>query len=95
MMKERDVVITGMGLLSPLGIGVEENWENVKALKTGIATTARRESCSCNIHGKGEEFEAERHFPQAHGPDEISGIEGRSWVECRMRSRCCVGDEPR
>ncbi len=36
MAKEREVVVTGMGLMTPLGIGVEENWENVKALKTGI-----------------------------------------------------------
>ncbi len=34
--KEREVVITGMGLVTPLGIGVEENWDNVKALRTGI-----------------------------------------------------------
>ncbi len=35
-LKERDVVITGMGLITPLGIGMEENWESVKTGKTGI-----------------------------------------------------------
>jgi len=34
--KEREVVITGMGLMTPLGNGTEENWENVKRMKTGI-----------------------------------------------------------
>jgi 3-oxoacyl-[acyl-carrier-protein] synthase II len=35
--EEREVVITGVGLITPLGIGLEENWERVKALKSGIA----------------------------------------------------------
>ena len=35
-MSAREVVVTGAGLLTALGIGVEENWRQVKALKTGI-----------------------------------------------------------
>lgn len=35
-MQGRNIVITGMGLISPLGRNVSENWENMKALKTGI-----------------------------------------------------------
>ncbi len=31
------MVITGLGIVSPLGIGVEENWRNVIAGKSGIA----------------------------------------------------------
>ena len=31
------VAITGMGLLTPLGVNREENWANLVALKTGIA----------------------------------------------------------
>jgi len=36
-MHEREVVITGIGLITPLGLNCEENWENLKAMKTGIA----------------------------------------------------------
>jgi 3-oxoacyl-[acyl-carrier-protein] synthase II len=35
-MPSTEVVITGMGLVSPLGLNVRENWENFKAQKTGI-----------------------------------------------------------
>ncbi|MBC8414343.1 MAG: hypothetical protein ISR96_05600 [Nitrospira sp.] len=35
-MANREVVITGMGLTSPLGSSVEENWANIMAMKTGI-----------------------------------------------------------
>lgn len=36
-MSERKVVITGIGLTTPLGKNVEENWKNIKEMKTGIA----------------------------------------------------------
>lgn len=42
-MEERDVVITGMGLVTPLGKGCEENWAMVNAGKTGI--------CHCPAEG--------------------------------------------
>ncbi len=35
-MSEREVVITGVGLTSPLGKNTGENWNNVKNMKTGI-----------------------------------------------------------
>jgi len=35
-MSDREVVITGMGLVTSLGKNVEENWDNIKALKCGI-----------------------------------------------------------
>lgn len=33
----RRVVVTGMGMLSPLGMGVERNWSSITAGKSGIA----------------------------------------------------------
>jgi len=35
---QRRVVITGIGILSPVGIGLKENWANILAGKSGIAT---------------------------------------------------------
>jgi 3-oxoacyl-[acyl-carrier-protein] synthase II len=35
-MSEREVVITGLGLTTPLGKSAVENWSNVKSMKTGI-----------------------------------------------------------
>jgi 3-oxoacyl-(acyl-carrier-protein) synthase len=32
----REVVITGMGLISPLGLDVAQNWDNLRARRTGI-----------------------------------------------------------
>jgi len=36
-LSKRRVVITGLGVLSPIGIGVEKNWINILAGKSGIA----------------------------------------------------------
>ena len=37
-MSKRRVVITGMGIMSPVGIGQEQNWQNITAGKSGIST---------------------------------------------------------
>lgn len=37
-MSKRRVAITGLGIVSPLGIGITENWQNVVAGNSGIAT---------------------------------------------------------
>lgn len=36
MVNKRRVAVTGLGLVSPLGIGTEESWANLKAGKSGI-----------------------------------------------------------
>ena len=32
----RRVVVTGMGMVSPLGVGVKRNWDSITAGKSGI-----------------------------------------------------------
>jgi len=32
------VVVTGMGIVSPIGVGKEENWKNILAGKSGIVS---------------------------------------------------------
>ena len=34
--KSRRVVVTGLGLITPLGLGLKENWENLIAGRTGF-----------------------------------------------------------
>ena len=35
-MSKRRVVVTGMGMLSPVGNSVEESWKNILAGKRGV-----------------------------------------------------------
>ncbi|GAH44852.1 unnamed protein product, partial [marine sediment metagenome] len=36
-MNEQRVVVTGLGIVSPIGIGIEEFWETLKAGRSGVA----------------------------------------------------------
>jgi len=36
-MAKRRVVVTGMGAVTPIGLSVNEFWQNVKAQKTGFS----------------------------------------------------------
>lgn len=38
---ERRVVVTGMGMLTPVGLTVDENWQNILACKSGIGKLTR------------------------------------------------------
>ena len=40
-MSKRRVVVTGLGVVSPLGIGVKENWRNILDGKSGITQVTR------------------------------------------------------
>jgi 3-oxoacyl-[acyl-carrier-protein] synthase II len=56
-MSGREALITGLGLVTPLGIGVAENWSNLRELKTGIFYHPQ-ENCPGILHylGKVREF---------------------------------------
>lgn len=55
----RRVVVTGVGLLTPLGIGTEATWEAVKAGKSGIGpiTQFNASAFSCRIAGEVKDFD--------------------------------------
>ncbi|MEO8740618.1 MAG: beta-ketoacyl-ACP synthase II [Casimicrobiaceae bacterium] len=40
-MTKRRVVVTGMGIVSPVGIGLDESWANILAARSGIAAITR------------------------------------------------------
>lgn len=48
VMTKRRVVITGMGMLSPLGNSVESSWEGVQAGRSGIGTIDRFDASGYN-----------------------------------------------
>jgi len=47
-------VVTGMGLVSPVGIGIEENWSNLISGKSGIGPITRFDSSAFSTHIAGE-----------------------------------------
>ena len=50
----RRVVVTGLGLVSPVGIGIEENWSNLIAGKSGIGPITRFDSSGFTTRIAGE-----------------------------------------
>src|SRR5574341_670293 len=64
-MSRREVVITGMGLVTPLGRNVEENWAQMAALQTGIGHYPRVGAARAFEYlGKVDRFELPGHAPQ-------------------------------
>ncbi len=50
----RRVVVTGIGLVSPVGIGVQENWSNIVSGKSGIGPITRFDCSAYATHIAGE-----------------------------------------
>ncbi len=50
----RRVVVTGIGLVSPVGIGIEENWSNLTSGKSGIGPITRFDSSAFSTQIAGE-----------------------------------------
>ena len=64
-MSERRVVITGIGVLTPLGSELEVFWQNLLAGKSGIAPVTRFDTTAfdCKIGGEVKDFKAEDFMP--------------------------------
>ncbi|MBB1633039.1 beta-ketoacyl-ACP synthase II [Cupriavidus sp. UME77] len=64
-MSRRRVVVTGLGLVSPVGNTVAEGWANLVAGKSGIATVTKFDHSALAVHFAGEVkgFNAEDYIP--------------------------------
>jgi 3-oxoacyl-[acyl-carrier-protein] synthase II len=54
VMHKRRVVITGMGIISPVGNNLDEAWANVAAGKSGIGAIERFDTSGCDVRIAGE-----------------------------------------
>ena len=61
----RRVVITGLGLISPVGNSVAEGWANLVAGRSGIANITRFDASamSCRFAGEVKGFDVEQYMP--------------------------------
>jgi len=61
-LSKRRVVITGLGILSPLGIGVEQNWGNISAGHSGIGPVSQFDATGwpSRIAGEVRDFDPTR-----------------------------------
>jgi len=64
-MSRRRVVVTGLGLISPVGITVAEGWANLLAGRSGIANITKFDASNfaCKFAGEVKGFQVEDYFP--------------------------------
>jgi 3-oxoacyl-[acyl-carrier-protein] synthase II len=64
-MNMNDIAITGIGIVSPLGVGRETFWENVRKAKSGIKRVTHFETSSfrSNIAGWVDDFDPGHYMP--------------------------------
>ncbi len=64
-MSRRRVVVTGLGLISPVGNSVAEGWGNLIAGRTGIANVTKFDASAlaCRFAGEVKGFNVEEYFP--------------------------------
>ena len=64
-MARRRVVVTGLGIVSPVGVGVKESWSNILAGKSGIARITRFDASALpsQIAGEVKGFDVSQYLP--------------------------------
>jgi 3-oxoacyl-[acyl-carrier-protein] synthase II len=70
--QRRRVVVTGIGLISPIGIGTESTWEAARAGRSGIGPITL--------------FDASRHAARFAG--EVKGFDPLHWIERKELKKC-------
>lgn len=64
--QQRRVVITGMGAITPVGIGLEESWQGIVAGRSGISHLTKFDATGydCRIAGEVKGFNAKDYLPE-------------------------------
>lgn len=64
-MARRRVVVTGLGAITPVGIGVAETWQNIVAGKSGIGRITRFDpsAFACQVAGEVNGFDVTQYLP--------------------------------
>jgi len=62
---KRRVVVTGLGIVSPVGIGVAQAWQNIVAGKSGITKITRFDASAfaCQVAGEVNGFDVAQYLP--------------------------------
>jgi len=62
---KRRVVVTGLGIISPVGIGVAQAWQNIVAGKSGITRITRFDPSpfACQVAGEVNGFDVSQYLP--------------------------------
>ena len=69
-MNKRRVVVTGLGLVTPVGIGVNESWKNIIEGQSGISNITNFDTngfatpFSSTIAGEVKNFDAKKYLNQ-------------------------------
>ncbi len=106
-MAQRRVVVTGMGIVSPVGIGLKAAWENILAARSGIAAITRFDASAfpSRIAGEVKDFdvtkyvsgkEARRydtfiHYGQAATMEAVADAGLDNYAGDRERVGVCIG----
>lgn len=64
-MARRRVVVTGLGAITPVGVGVAETWQNIVAGKSGIGRITRFDpsAFACQVAGEVNGFDVTQYLP--------------------------------
>ena len=67
-MADSRVVITGLGMVTPLGIGIDETWEGIVQGRKGVRsfTVLEPGEFKCTIAGELENFSARKFVPKSY-----------------------------
>lgn len=64
-MSKRRVVVTGLGIVSPVGIGVTQTWQSILSGKSGISRISHFDATAfaCQVAGEVRDFDVTQYLP--------------------------------